>query len=354
MKRLYQKLSKLLLWNQHRRVVDSQASEDIRFPSQHDYSLPQPVVPVESEIASCLPVFPVLSAQLKETITHVEEAVVEICSGFQGISARAQESVSRAVEFLDSHGRESKGEYSVDGLIKECSNTMENLLDSIDRTDEVSRKAVEQIQDIDAYAKEINLALNQLHGIAEGNKILAINARIEAAHAGAQGAGFSVVADEVNLQAQRSCEVIEKVGGLAGNLRNKANSAVADLDNLASRSRNNARESKKEVTDALNAFSQIHARMETLLSAMAKDSQVLSGEISTAIHGLQFQDRTSQRVTHVIEALDSLHQRFSELCQGYEPSSDHTEEVFKLYTMKEEWQTAGVNQDYVAGEVELF
>jgi methyl-accepting chemotaxis protein len=342
-----------LFWNQ------SQADKNYANSSVADYSphnhLSSNSIPVQSEIASYLPLFPIMEGQLKGTVTQIEEAVVEVCGSFQGISERARESVSKSAEFLDNQGTDRAEKESVETLIKQCRNTMENLLVSVQQTEEVSHKAVEQMKAIDGYAKEVSAALKLLHGIAEGNKILAINARIEAAHAGVHGTGFSVVADEVNVQAQRSCEVIDKIGGLAGNLRTKAYSAVADLEKLSSESNKNAEASKQEVSEALNAFGRIHTRMETVLSAMTEDSQLLAGEVSTAIRGLQFQDRTSQRISHVIEALDTLHRKFSELCEGYEPADrDKQEEFFQLYTMREEWQTAGVKQDFTPGEVELF
>lgn len=311
------------------------------------------LTPVESKVAAYLPVFPIMSAQLKGTMTQIEEAVVEVCGGFQGISAHAHESVSKAAAFLDS--RESSGGYSVEGLIRQCRNTMESLLAAIDHMDDVSRRAVEQMRAIDAYANEIGKALKSLHDIAEGNKILAINARIEAAHAGAQGTGFAIVANEVNTQAQKSCEVIEKVGGLAVSLRGKANAAVTDLEALASQNKLSATESRDEVTEALNSFGDMHSRMEELLSSMTRDGQLLEKEVATAIHGLQFQDRTSQRISHVMEALETLYQRFTEFCEGFEAAPDHNrEEFFHLYTMKEEWQAAGIHQEHSSGDIELF
>ena len=60
-----------------------------------------------------------------------------------------------------------------------------------------SRRAIERIEEMDKASQQISEALGQLDQITNSNRMLAFNARIEAAHAGTAGMGFAVVAVEL-------------------------------------------------------------------------------------------------------------------------------------------------------------
>ncbi len=71
------------------------------------------------------------------------------------------------------------------------------ILNTTVEAGDVSRRAIERIEEIDKASQQISDALGQLDQITNSNRMLAFNARIEAAHAGAAGTGFAVVAVEL-------------------------------------------------------------------------------------------------------------------------------------------------------------
>lgn len=310
---------------------------------------------VNTALLSYIPAIAIMDAQLKETVTQIEQAVVEVCGSFEAISGRARESVAKTAAFLAGNDQATAENISIERLIDECQTTMETLLNAIEHAGEVSRKAVEQMRLIDGYSSKISAALKQLDDIAEGNKILAINARIEAAHAGAVGVGFAVVANEVNEQAQRSHEVIIRVGDLSGQLRNAARSAVKDLEKMDQQDRKSAVESRQQVTTAFTEFQTMHSHMKEMLAEMSQDGELLAGDISTAIRGMQFQDRVSQRIGHVRDGLETLQRRLERAGNGEVIEDTNIKnDLMHYYTMHEERQIAGMQDHAKPGEVELF
>jgi hypothetical protein len=88
---------------------------------------------------------------------------------------------------------------------------------------------------------------------------------------------------------------------------------------------------------------------------MTNDGALLANDIGAAVRGLQFQDRTSQQIAHVVEDLDTLHTRLKFRCGAVTASDTASDKGFGAYTMREERQVAGIGgAESAAGDVELF
>jgi methyl-accepting chemotaxis protein len=73
------------------------------------------------------------------------------------------------------------------------------------------------IQEVKSSSHDISHIVDIISGIAGQTKLLALNAAIEAARAGDAGLGFSVVAQEVGLLAEKSAEAVKKTSELINN-----------------------------------------------------------------------------------------------------------------------------------------
>jgi methyl-accepting chemotaxis protein len=232
---------------------------------------------------------------------------------------------------------------------------MVKILNVTEEAGEVSRRAIERIQQMDKASQLISASMLQLERIAVGNKVLALNARIEAARAGKYGAGFEVVANEVISQTERSQKVNAQVSGLITNLRALAISTLEDLQQVNDRDRKRVEQCKSEVNESLKDLQGAHGEMKTMMTEITDEGALLANDIGAAVRGLQFQDRTSQRIAHVVEDLDTMRKklttRFGE-SSAVEIASD---EGFSSYTMHEERNIAGIHGvESAQGDVELF
>jgi methyl-accepting chemotaxis protein len=310
---------------------------------------------VEEELARYLPHFSRMSEQLKETSSQIESSVVEVCNSFQGIADRAKETVARTTGFLGREGEEGPASKSFEGLIENCSGTLVKILNVTEEAGAISRRAIERIQQIDEASQTISAALHQLERIAVGNKMLALNARIEAARAGHYGAGFAVVAMEVISQTERSQKVNAQVNDLITNLRRLAGSTLDDLQRMNDKDRLRVEQCKLEVNESLHDLQNVHGEMKKMLTVMTEDGALLANDIGAAVRGLQFQDRTSQRIGHVVDDLNTLRARLSTRFGDAAPGQAASDEGFSDYTMHEEREVAGIHgTESVQGDVELF
>jgi methyl-accepting chemotaxis protein len=228
-------------------------------------------------------------------------------------------------------------------------------MDTISEAGEVSRRAVERIEQMDQASHQIGAALSQLDEIARGNRTLALNARIEAAHVGAEGAGFTVVAVELAAQTFKSRAVTAQVADLAINLRALAKSTVEDLQRMNERDTVRVEQCRRDVDASLESLKSAHGEMAGMLNAMTQDGALLAKDIGSAIRGMQFQDRVAQRIAHVVTDLDILQGLVTQHRGNVSCEAPAADVGFSTYTMQEERDVAGMHAvEASAGDIELF
>jgi methyl-accepting chemotaxis protein len=310
---------------------------------------------VEEELARYLPQLDRMSEQLKQTSAQIETSVVGVCDSFQGIAQRARQTVARTTGFLGQQGDGPSGKRSFDGLIESCGQTLVKILTATEEADEISRRAIDRIQQMDKASELVSRALLSFAEIARGNRILALNARIEAARAGDAGVGFGVVAVEVLSQTERSQKLTAQVSDLIANLRQLAGSTLDDLKRMNEQGHKRTEQSRVEVDESLRDLQAAHGEMKEMLTGMTEDGALLATDIGAAVRGLQFQDRISQRIAHVVEDLGTIHARLTTRFGGLAAGQSASDEGFSAYTMQEEREVAGMGvAEAAGGEVELF
>jgi methyl-accepting chemotaxis protein len=275
----------------------------------------------------CSTVLPVIRTQLQETSRQVEEAVVGICGNFTGIAARARSAVAENSKLLDGHS--TGQDATVEGAIETSRRTIADLLERMERASKLSAAAVARMEEVSQTVAGIEDLLGQIQRIAFANKLVALNAKIEAVHVGDLGSGFEVVADEISRQSERSTELVGGVSDRIQKMRERVVSAAGDLREFLAEDRDRVEECQQEAERALTMLLSLHCRMRESLEHSASENSRLAGDISSAVMGLQFQDRVKQRLDHVVEALEKLE-------RGRGSAAELLDVVHSSYTMESE------------------
>lgn len=253
------------------------------------------------EVAGHWPHLPGLETQIRQSIQQVEEAVTEVCGGFEGMVTRARESVAGASRLFGA----DKGS-GIETLLAASRHTLSELQKQIERGQEISAQVIGHMQQMESTAAVIVKAVAEIDRISFGSKLVALNAKVEAAHFGDQGAAFEVVADAIAAQALRSEQITGQVVEEMKQLRAKAAAASESLGEMGRMSVATLQASRTELESALGELTRTHSEMEATLAFTVAGSEKLTGEISRAVVALQFQDAVGQRLGHVADELAEM------------------------------------------------
>lgn len=321
------------------------------------YALPRLMM----EVKAHLPVIPVLSRQLQDASRDMEQEIGAICQSFQEMATLAKDSM-RLASVVGNGQTEDK---TVNSVIQECRSTMSFLLERLEKSSTLYSKAISQMESVNSSVKQVFTVLEEVEKASLANQILALNAKIEAVHLGQQGSGFEVVAEQISIQATQSNELTERVAEILNGITTTMQGATSELKSLAADDRKQVEVSKRDVETSLVGLEFASSEMQKAMNASANNNARLVGDISKAVISLQFQDRVSQRIGHVIESLDMMDKSLTQCTLGErgEAVALRTQQVkdnlLSSYTMESERAAHGDIGDHAApadndSDVELF
>ncbi len=187
---------------------------------------------------------------------------------------------------------------------------------------------------------QLATATSELHEMAAGvrkiadqTNLLAINAAIQAAHAGAAGRGFGIVAKEIRnlaaVSAQTGHQIDKRVAQVSSVMKNTVQATLdaADNDKLA------IELSGRVVEDVLSHVRELSGDAER----MREQGTVLRGEVERLMLHLQFQDRVSQ----VMTAVDADMGRLTDAvlaADALPPADEWLARLEQTYTMESQRQ----------------
>ena len=211
------------------------------------------------------------------------------------------------------------------GNISSVNNSVANMASSFDVLEQSARSGVqkqsemnERIELIKTQSETLQVANSAIAAIASQTNLLAMNAAIEAAHAGDAGKGFSVVADEIRKLSETSTAQSKTIGEQLNIIKDSIGqvvdvsvetsamfSAVSDnirsTDELVRQIKNameEQQEGSKQIVDALHNMSDSTMEVKTASAEMSEGNKAILEEVR------RLKDATTVMKASVIEMSD--------------------------------------------------
>ncbi|CNJ15017.1 methyl-accepting chemotaxis protein [Yersinia vastinensis] len=134
----------------------------------------------------------------------------------------------------------------------------------------VARETSYVVSELGRCSKEIGTIVEAIRKISSQTNLLAINASIEAAHAGEHGKGFSVVASEVRMLAERSRKAATEIEHMTKTIQNGVMAAIKGMDVCVE----HAGGGVTLTQDAGEVINQVNIGMQDVVKLMAAFAQV--------------------------------------------------------------------------------
>ncbi|NOZ06154.1 MAG: methyl-accepting chemotaxis protein [Chloroflexi bacterium] len=262
-----------------------------------DFTISIPVTE-DDEIGKLAASFSHLATGMGTLIGKVEEGAAHLVEATEALSAASQqvetgsEQVSIAVQQIAEGARAQAREIGVTsrGIASQARATTDTAKQSaataeqvkqahqaalastegiqvvvkrLQETEEANRKVVRLVAQLGENSAEMEQVIATINSFADQTNMLALNASIEAARAGAQGRGFSVVANEVRRLARRSGRSATEVADLISQTQQRTTGMLAQ-----------AKIEQQAISAGAKALYSLRETLETIVKSMERASKM--------------------------------------------------------------------------------
>lgn len=237
--------------------------------------------------------------QIDNAREQTETAVTELSAHFGDIVQKMDASIAQS----ERESAQQAAQAQTDGSA--AAQLLAKVTDALREMQQSREALATEIAAIVGYITELQAMAEEVKMIAFQTNLLSVNAAIEAAHAGEHGRGFAVVAQEVQALSRASRDTGQKINQRIASVTQMLRSIDSRSKSLRGADTAALQSSEDSIRDVL---AQQQARIDEFANAASSSREEHNGirnRIEDALVMLQFQDRVSQILAHVTEAMRS-------------------------------------------------
>lgn len=263
--------------------------------------------PVQGLDEVCRAAAPIWARQVETARSQTEEAVVALTTSFADLVRRLEAAVAASRQIAGHTGEGG----ALDALAV-SEQELRGLVSALHEAQASRDATLAEIRNLPRYTEELKQMAAEVAAIASQTNLLALNAAIEAARAGEAGRGFAVVADEVRKLSMLSSDTGKKMAEKVGIITEAIHGASRVSEASAERDAEAIARSEQTIQGVLTRFGELTARLAGSSEMLQGEADGIRNEIGALIVNLQFQDRTSQILSHVRDSLLRLEGKLAE------------------------------------------
>lgn len=239
----------------------------------------------------CLSTLPIWERHIETARSQTEESVAALTDRFATVVQRLDTTIMAS--------KEAGGSADMVETFSFSEKTLQSVVNSLRNSQQGRAAMLEEVRVLTNYTEELKHMTEQVSAIAAQTNLLALNAAIEAARAGEAGRGFAVVADEVRKLSTMSSATGKNMAEKVNVINDTIGKASEIAESSSIEDEAVLQSSETGIEEVLTRFTGIVEKLTESSVIMQEEGDGIKREIEDMLVSLQFQDRTSQMLTHV-------------------------------------------------------
>lgn len=233
---------------------------------------------------------------------QISQATRQLLGGFQGILSELDEIV-RAPGASANPDAGDIGQRA--SLLSQCEQRLRGLLCDFEELVTSRGVAVASIKSLSAESETLGGMAEDVGRLARQTSLLSVNAAIEAARAGKDGRGFSIVAAEVRRLSGESSETGRRISERVQHFGGQMKRMLCEADERASRDASAIQASKQAVHQVLSGVDGAIAHLNQRAADLQARGEAVRTQVTQMLTAFQFQDRVNQILDQVCQSIES-------------------------------------------------
>ncbi len=240
-----------------------------------------------------------------ESINNAKSSVDSILDNLEKLNQNIENQSASLIESSSSIEEMVRNIQSTTDILMKNNETVENMMNGADKGKNGMDAVAEMVKEITTNSEGLLEAVNAIQNIADQINLLAMNAAIEAAHAGEYGKGFAVVAEEIRRLAETSNNQGKSITNVLGQLKksiDKVSEATTNTQNLFESFYDLAKQVKQQELIIKNSMEEQNSGSKQILDAIKQISLITSNVKSDSSKMVNY----STKIKQVFEDLMSI------------------------------------------------
>ncbi|PIE98982.1 MAG: hypothetical protein CR988_00745 [Treponema sp.] len=195
-------------------------------------------------------------------IIETQSSISQIIQNLEALDKNIETQSSTVIQSSASIEEMVANTSSIDSILKNNSNSITELEAKTRSIMTVAENSAELSRKIASASGSLIETSTVIQGIASQTNLLAMNAAIEAAHAGDAGKGFAVVADEIRKLSEQSSLQAKQIGQVLNGLK-------SEIDSIAASSK----EMQSQFTEIFKLTETVKNEEQVITNAMVQQTQ---------------------------------------------------------------------------------
>jgi methyl-accepting chemotaxis protein len=223
---------------------------------------------------------------------------------------------------------------------------VQSFTSEMDRIDEESRKAITAMQRLNRQAAEVTKIIEVIKDLVSDTELLAFNAAIIAAKAGAEGRGFSVVAEEIRDLADRTTTSADEIETIIKSIRKdtaQVNTSVESTGHFIGRGKELSRSTAEALGKIVTSSSQAAADSHELAQQTAEQGLRARNLIDQAGSSLrsvraigEIMQEQNAAVSRIDSGVDEMKSAADQIARGFDEQVKANREFDRSLMAREE------------------